>query len=154
MAISQYKISRSNSVDTIDARHVFKSSADRGAPTAARRLPGGVGFKSSAGLRSTRASPPSSPLPRAFMRAMVYWAHMAKAADRIIELFRTLPARDQRTLVDQLSETARGASFYERMTAEQRAELDDAIDEVDRGETISAEGVFNDIAQRFGFSNA
>ena len=40
------------------------------------------------------------------------------------------------------------------MSADQRAELDDAITEVERGETIPAEGVFNDLAQRFGFSNA
>jgi hypothetical protein len=79
---------------------------------------------------------------------------MTKTAARIIELFRTLPARDQRALVDQLAETARGDSFYDRMTAEQRAELDEALSEVERGETVLAEGVFDDLAQRFGFSNA
>ena len=79
---------------------------------------------------------------------------MTKTAARIIELFRTLPARDQRALVDQLAETASGESFYDRMTAEQRAELDEALSEVERGETVLAEGVFDDLAQRFGFSNA
>ena len=79
---------------------------------------------------------------------------MTKTATRILELFRTLPARDQRTLVEQLSETARGDSFYARMSAEQRAELDEALSEVERGETVPAEGVFDDLAQQFGFSNA
>jgi len=79
---------------------------------------------------------------------------MTRAAARIVELFRTLPARDQRALVDQLAETARGGSFYGRMTPEQRAELDEALSEVERGETVPAEGVFDDLAQKFGFSDA
>ncbi len=79
---------------------------------------------------------------------------MTKTATRILELFQTLPARDQRALVEKLAETADSESFYNRMSADQRAELDDAITEVERGETIPAEGVFNDLAQRFGFSNA
>ena len=80
---------------------------------------------------------------------------MTKAAARIIELFQTLPARDQRALVEQLSETARGQqTFYSRMSAEQRAELDEGLSEVERGETVPAEGVFDDLAQKFGFSNA
>ena len=80
---------------------------------------------------------------------------MTKAAARIIELFQTLPARDQRALVEQLSETARGQqTFYSRMSAEQRAELDEGLADVERGETVPAEGVFDDLAQKFGFSNA
>jgi hypothetical protein len=79
---------------------------------------------------------------------------MTKTATRILELFQTLPARDQRALVEQLAETAGSESFCNRMSADQRAELDDAITEVERGETVPAEGVFNDLAQRFGFSNA
>ncbi len=88
------------------------------------------------------------------MRGVVECWHMTKAAARIIELFQTLPARDQRALVEQLSETARGQSFYSRMSAEQRAELDEGLAEAERGETVPAEGVFNDLAQKFGFSNA
>ena len=79
---------------------------------------------------------------------------MTRAAARIVELFRTLPARDQRALVDQLAETARGGSFCDRMTPEQRAELDEALSEIERGETVLAEGVFDDLAQKFGFSDA
>lgn len=37
---------------------------------------------------------------------------MTKTATRIIKLFRTLPARDQRALVDQLAETARLAQRF------------------------------------------
>ena len=52
---------------------------------------------------------------------------MTKTAARILQLFDTLPARDQRALVEQLSETAHGDSFYSRMSAEQRASLDEGI---------------------------
>ena len=79
---------------------------------------------------------------------------MTRAAARIVELFRTLPARDHRALINQLTEIARSGSFYGRMTAEQRAELDEALSEVERGETVPAEGVFDDLAQKFGFSDA
>jgi len=80
--------------------------------------------------------------------------YMTKTTTRILELFHTLPARDQRTLVAQLIETARGGSFYSRMTAEQRAELDEGISEAVRGETIHAEEAFHDLALRFGFYDA
>jgi len=76
---------------------------------------------------------------------------MTKTASRILDLFRTLPARDQRALVDQLIKTARGVSFYSRMSPEQRAELDEGISEAERGETVLAEEAFHDLALRFGF---
>lgn len=79
---------------------------------------------------------------------------MTKTAARILQLFDTLPARDQRALVEQLSETAHGDSFYSRMSAEQRASLDEGISEAERGETIPAGETFDDLALRFGFRDA
>ena len=49
---------------------------------------------------------------------------MPKTAARILDLFHTLPARDQRALVEELIEAARSDSFYSRMSAEQRASLE------------------------------
>jgi hypothetical protein len=49
---------------------------------------------------------------------------MPKTAARILDLFHTLPARDQRALVEELIEAARCDSFYSRMSAEQRASLE------------------------------
>jgi hypothetical protein len=79
---------------------------------------------------------------------------MTKTAARILELFHTLPARDQRALAEQLSEAARGGSFYSRMSPEQRASLDEGISEAERGETVLAEETFHDLALRFGFQDA
>jgi hypothetical protein len=76
------------------------------------------------------------------------------ARARILELFGTLPARDQRALAERLSETAREQSHYDRLSPEDRAELDEAIAEADRGDTIPADEAFNDLAQRYGFSRA
>ena len=80
--------------------------------------------------------------------------YMPKTAARILELFRTLPTSDQRVLVEQLIEAAQGNSFYGRMSAEQRASLDEGISEAERGETIPADKFFKDLALRFGFQDA
>jgi hypothetical protein len=79
---------------------------------------------------------------------------MTKTAARIGELFRTLPARDQRAVIEQLSATAHGASSYGRLSLAQRAEIDEALGEAERGETIPAGESFDDLAQRYGFANA
>ena len=79
---------------------------------------------------------------------------MTKTAARIIELFQTLPARDQRALADRLAETAREQSHYDRLSPSERAELDDALDEAERGHTIPADQTFDDLAEKFGFSRA
>jgi hypothetical protein len=79
---------------------------------------------------------------------------MAKAADRIVELFQTLPARKQLALAHPLSPSARRVSFFDEMTAEQRLELDDVLSEVERGRTGPAEDAIDDLAERFGFAGA
>ncbi len=112
---------------------------------------GGFFFSSVVEFDAVRLGKPPSWRVHYFHSTVVY---MANAEARILALFQTLPARDQRALVEQLIETARGASFYSRMSAEQRAELDEGISEAERGETVAAEETFNDLAQRFGFSNA
>jgi predicted transcriptional regulator len=79
---------------------------------------------------------------------------MPKTAARILDLFHTLPARDQRALVEELIEAARSDSFYSRMSAEQRASLDEGISEAERGDTVPAGETFDDLALRFGFRDA
>jgi hypothetical protein len=93
-------------------------------------------------------------LPRPFILGMVQSLYMTKTVTRILQLFQTLPARDQRELVDQLKEAARGGSFYNRMSAQQRVELDEGLSEAERGETVPAGETFDDIALRFGFRDA
>jgi predicted transcriptional regulator len=43
-------------------------------------------------------------------------------------------------------------SFYDRMTSEQRAELDEGIAQAERGQARPAEEAFDRLAKRFGFS--
>jgi hypothetical protein len=42
-------------------------------------------------------------------------------------------------------------SFYDRMTPEQRADLDEGIAQAERGQVVLAEEVFDRLAKRFGF---
>ena len=79
---------------------------------------------------------------------------MVKTAARILDLFHTLPARDQRELVEELIEAARSDSFYSRMSAEQRASLDEGLSEAERGDTLPAGETFDDLALRFGLRDA
>jgi predicted transcriptional regulator len=79
---------------------------------------------------------------------------MTETQTRIVQLFKTLPPTEQRALVEELAEAAQTGSFYDRMSAEQLAQLDEGIAQAERGETVSAAEVFDRLAKRFGFSNA
>jgi len=79
---------------------------------------------------------------------------MTETQTRILELFQTLPPTDQRALVDQLTESAHRDSFYDRMSMEQRMQLDAGIAQAEKGETVPFADVFDRLAKRFGFSNA
>ena len=76
---------------------------------------------------------------------------MTQTQAQIIELFQTLDAAEKRELVEQLYETAIAGSFYERMTPEQRAELDESISQADRGEGVEAGAFFDRMAKLHGF---
>ena len=79
---------------------------------------------------------------------------MPETQSRIVQLFKTLPPTEQRALVEQLAETAQTGSFYDRMSTEQLAQLDEGIAQAERGDTVPAADVFDRLAKRFGFSNA
>jgi predicted transcriptional regulator len=80
-----------------------------------------------------------------------YISSMTKTQAKIIELFKTLDQAEQREVAQQLYERAAVGSFYDRMTVQQRAELDEGIAQAERGEVRSAEEVFDRLAKRFGF---
>jgi len=83
-----------------------------------------------------------------------YYVRMTETETRIVQLFKTLPPTEQRALIERLAETTQTSSFYERMSADQRAQLDEGIAQAERGETVPAADVFERLAKRFGFSNA
>jgi len=77
---------------------------------------------------------------------------MTKTQAQIIELFKTLDPVEQREIAEQLYEATVVGSFYDRMTPEQHAELDEGIAQAERGQVLPAEEVFDRLARRFGFS--
>jgi hypothetical protein len=79
---------------------------------------------------------------------------VTKTAAQIVELFRALPARDQSALIEELSETAASVSVCSRLWFAERAEIDEALGEAERGETVPANESFDDLAQLYGVSDA
>ena len=79
---------------------------------------------------------------------------MTETQTRIVQLFKTLPPTEQQALVEHLAETAQSDSFYDRMSSDQLAHLDEGIAQAERGDTVPAAEVFDRLAKRFGFSNA
>jgi hypothetical protein len=79
---------------------------------------------------------------------------MTETQSLIVQLFKTLPPTEQRALVEHLAETAQSGSFYNRLSPEQFAQLDEGIAQAERGETVPAIDVFDRLAKRFGFSKA
>jgi hypothetical protein len=77
---------------------------------------------------------------------------MTKAQAQIIELFKTLDPAEQREIAEQLYERTIAGSFYDRMTPQQRAQLDDGIAQAERGQVLPADEVFDRLAKRFGFA--
>jgi predicted transcriptional regulator len=77
---------------------------------------------------------------------------MTNTQAQIIELFKTLDQAEPREIAQQLYERAVVGSFYDRMTPQQRAKLDEGIAQAERGQVRPAEDVFDRLANRFGFS--
>jgi hypothetical protein len=77
---------------------------------------------------------------------------MTKTQAQIIELFKTLDPMEQREIAEQLYETTVVGSFYDRMTPEQSAELDEGIAQAERGQVIRADEVFDRLEKRLGFT--
>lgn len=77
---------------------------------------------------------------------------MTKTQAQIIELFKTLIPPSSGRLPSNSSKTTYAGSFYDRMTPEQLAELDEGIAQAERGQVRPAEEAFDRLARRFGFS--
>jgi hypothetical protein len=72
---------------------------------------------------------------------------------QIIELMGKLPLPERRQLVEHMYDVNLfDESVYDHLPAEQRARLDESIAQVERGETIPSDQVFDELAKKFGFS--
>lgn len=79
---------------------------------------------------------------------------MTRTQAQILELFQSLPSDEQRELAEHLYEQTRRGSFYDRMTPEQRAQLQDGIDQADLGDVVDADQALDRIAQRLALKRA
>jgi hypothetical protein len=82
---------------------------------------------------------------------------MTKTHSKIVELFKTLPAVEQRELAEQLYESALNTKHSETpfsagMSASQRAELEQSIAQADQGHGSTANDVFDRLAKKHGFA--
>ena len=77
---------------------------------------------------------------------------MTKSQAQILEAISSLPLDEQRELAQQLSARLLAGSFYERMSTEQRAELNEGVAQAGRGEGSPEEDVFARLGKRFGVS--
>ena len=79
---------------------------------------------------------------------------MTKIQAQILELFETLDPAERREMVEQLyaaSQAAQqGASFLERMTPAQKAELAESIAQADRGEGRPIDEFLREMEQKYG----
>lgn len=76
---------------------------------------------------------------------------MTRTQSQIIEMFRTLGPAERQEVMAELYEAAVATSFYDRMTVEQRAQLQDGIEQANRGDTVDADQALDRIARRFNF---
>jgi Spy/CpxP family protein refolding chaperone len=77
---------------------------------------------------------------------------MTRTQAQILELFQTLDQTEKRALAEQLYETAVAGTFYDRMTREQRAQLQESIEQADRGEGLTSDDFFRQMAAKHGLT--
>jgi hypothetical protein len=76
---------------------------------------------------------------------------MTQAQTKIIELFQALPAAEQRDIIAALARVATTQTFFDRMTPDQRLELELSTAQADRGEGDQVVDVFDRLATDFGY---
>jgi Spy/CpxP family protein refolding chaperone len=79
---------------------------------------------------------------------------MTRTQAQIIEMFRTLGPDERQEVMSELYETAVSETFYDRMTPEQRAQLQDGIAQADRGDVVDANQAMDRLAREFGFKRS
>ena len=78
---------------------------------------------------------------------------MTKTQERIVELIAQLSPAERRELIEHMQDAGLldCQSFYERMTPDQRAHLDEGIAQADRGEVVDGKEAFERLSTRFNF---
>ena len=79
---------------------------------------------------------------------------MTRTQTQIIEMFRTLDPAEREEVMSELYETAVSETLYARMTPEQRAQLQEGIEQANRGDVVDANQAMDRIALQFSFKRA
>ncbi len=79
---------------------------------------------------------------------------MTRTQAQIIEMFRTLDASEREEVMSELYETAVSETFYDRMTPAQRTQLQEGIEQADRGDVADANQAMDRIARQFDFKRS
>jgi hypothetical protein len=77
---------------------------------------------------------------------------MTRTQSQIIDLISQLPVAERRKLFEHIE--AAGLlkeTFYDRMTPEQHAQLDEGIAQADREQVVDGNAAFDRLAERFAF---
>ena len=79
---------------------------------------------------------------------------MTRTQTQIIEMFRTLGPDERQEVMSELYKAVVADSFYDRMTPEQRAQLQEGIAQADRGVVVDADQAMGRIARQFDFKRS
>ena len=79
---------------------------------------------------------------------------MTRTQAQIIEMFRTLGPDERQEVMSELYEAAASEAFFDRMTLDQRAQLQEGIAQADRGEVADADQVMDRLARKFDFKRS
>jgi hypothetical protein len=75
---------------------------------------------------------------------------VTKVQTRILELFQSLGPEERREIAEQIYAASQGASFLERMSPTQKAELAESIAQADRGEGRPLEDFLREMELKYG----
>ena len=77
---------------------------------------------------------------------------MTKTQARIVELVAQLSPEERRELIEHMQQAGLlDDTYYGRLSADQRAQLDEGIAQADRGEVVDGGEAFDRLAARFNF---
>jgi len=79
---------------------------------------------------------------------------MTRTQVQIVEMFRTLGRAEREEVMSELYETATSQSFYDSMTAEQRAQLQEGIEQAESCDVVDANQAMDSTARKFGFKRS
>lgn len=79
---------------------------------------------------------------------------MTRTQTQIVEMFRTLDPVEREEVMSELYETAVSETLYGHMSPEQRAQLQEGIEQANRGDVVDANQAMERVARQFNFKRS